>query len=51
MPEDPQIFIFQLMGMEEIYEVKAEDSAQAFRRCLREKNWPVERVVYKGMKK
>jgi hypothetical protein len=48
--EDPKTFVFQLMGTEDLYEVQAEDSAEAFRRCLREKNWPIERVAYKGLK-
>ncbi len=48
MEEDSNIYVFQLMGTEETFEVEAEDSAEALRQCLREKGWPIERVVYFG---
>lgn len=43
-------YLFQLADQEEVYEVQAEDSAEAFRRCLREKRWPIERVLFLGFK-
>lgn len=50
MSEDTSVYIFQLLGTQEVNEVKAEDSAEALRRCLREKTWPIEKVVYLGKK-
>jgi len=43
-------YLFQLVGEEEVCEIQAENSAQAFRRCLQEKKWPVERVIFIGQK-
>jgi hypothetical protein len=50
MSKKLEVFLFKLMGTEEIYEVEAEDSAEAFRRCMREKAWPVEKIIYQGKK-
>ncbi len=43
-------YVFQLMGTNEIYEVQAEDSAEAFKRCLKDKHWAVEWIVFLGQK-
>jgi hypothetical protein len=43
-------YVFQLIGENETCEIEAEDSAQAFRRCLRDKKWPIERVMFLGQK-
>lgn len=51
MEEKPKIYVFKLTDTEEIYEVEAEDSAEALRRCLREKKWPLEKIVYFSKKK
>jgi len=48
--EETHVYIFQLIGTQELYEVESGDSAEAFRRCLREKVWPIERVAYLGKK-
>lgn len=50
MAEDASIYIFQLLGTQELHEIKAKDSAEAFQRCLQEKAWPIEKVAYLGKK-
>lgn len=46
MQEKIKTYVFKLVDTEEIYEVEADDSAEALRRCLREKKWPLEKIVY-----
>lgn len=46
MREKSKVYVFKLTDTEEIFETEADDSAEALRRCLREKKWPLEKVVY-----
>ncbi len=48
MKEDSNTYFFRLMGTEETIKIEAEDSAEALLQCLREKQWPLERVLYLG---